>query len=101
MFSNTSQASPAPEKYFYIYTYLIPLRRRLQATGRDTANYDPLYKVRPLVESLNSKFPQFFKPGKNVSIDESMVGFNGRLYFKQYILSKETNQMGIQSLDDL
>ena len=28
VFSNTSEASPAPERYFYIYTYLIRLRRR-------------------------------------------------------------------------
>src|SRR6218665_1306763 len=61
-----------------------------QAPGRDTANYDPLYTVRPLVDSLNSKFPQLFKPGKNVSIDESMVGFKGRLYFKQYCPKKPT-----------
>ena len=61
-----------------------------QAPGRDMENYDPLYKVRPLVDSLNIKFPQFFKPGKNLSIDESMIGFKGKHHFKQYCPKKPT-----------
>lgn len=71
------------ESVYSINRYL-HLTDSTQAPGRDLPNYDPLHKVRPLVDQLNIKFPEFFKPGKNLSIDESMVGFKGRLQFKQY-----------------
>ena len=61
-----------------------------QAPVRDAQNSDPLYKIRPLVDHLNSTFAQFYKPGKNLSIDESMVGFKGRSHFKQYCPKKRT-----------
>ena len=30
------------------------------------------------------------KPGRDISIDEGMIQFNGRLFFKQYMKSKPT-----------
>ena len=31
-----------------------------------------------------------YKPGRAISIDEAMIKFNGRLFFKQYMKSKPT-----------
>ena len=54
----------------------------------DNSQYDPndpdrdrLYKVRPLVDLLVSKFKTTYTPEKNIPIDE----WKGRLLFKQYI----------------
>ena len=49
---------------------------------------DLLCKVRPLVTLLDRKFAEAFVPGKNISVDEGLVKFNGRLSFKQYMPMK-------------
>lgn len=48
---------------------------------------DVLCKVRSLVALLERRFMEAFIPGKNISIDEGLVKFNGRLSFKQYMRS--------------
>ncbi|XP_069832245.1 piggyBac transposable element-derived protein 4-like [Dendropsophus ebraccatus] len=53
-----------------------------------SADYDRLYKLRPVVSHLNQRFSQLFTPDKELSIDESLVHFKGRLHFKQYLPSK-------------
>ena len=49
---------------------------------------DKLYKVREVVNMTKERCFQVFSPGKDVSIDESLVLFKGRLSFQQYIKSK-------------
>lgn len=46
--------------------------------ARDDANYDRLYKVRSILDYVNRKCRGNFKPTKNISVDEGMVGFRGR-----------------------
>ena len=48
--------------------------------GDEDAN-DVLCKVRLLVTLLEDKFADAYIPGKNVSVDEGLVKFNGRLSF--------------------
>ena len=52
--------------------------------------YDPIFKIRPLYENLISNFKLAYNLGREVSIDESMIGFKGRLYFIQYMAKKPT-----------
>ena len=49
---------------------------------------DLLCKVRPLVTLLQQKFSEAYTPGKNITVDEGLVKFNGRLSFKQYMPMK-------------
>ncbi|XP_071158717.1 piggyBac transposable element-derived protein 4-like [Mytilus edulis] len=51
-------------------------------------NYDPLYKIKPVVNHLNNKFGLEYIPKRNVTIDECMVPFKGRTLLKQYLPSK-------------
>ncbi|XP_068712041.1 piggyBac transposable element-derived protein 4-like [Montipora foliosa] len=53
--------------------------------ARGDANHDKLYKVRPLLDSVVSSIPSEYRPTKNVSIDEAMISFKGRLGIKQYM----------------
>jgi len=49
---------------------------------------DRLYKVRPLINYFNNKMNTIYYPKKELSLDESMVLWRGRLVFRQYIQNK-------------
>ena len=52
--------------------------------------YDPLYKLRPFVDPLIANFRVAFTLGCEVSLDEGMIGYKGRLWFVQYMPKKPT-----------
>lgn len=56
---------------------------------RETPPEDRLYKIRPLLELFNRKIVTIYAPGKNLSLDESMLLWRGRLLFRQYIKNKK------------
>ena len=47
-------------------------------------NTDRLYKLRPLIESLNNCYIKCYNISKQVSVDESMILIKGRSPLKQY-----------------
>lgn len=51
-------------------------------------NNDRLYKIRHVLDILNTSFQQIYTIGKEMVIDESMIPWRGRLKFRQYIPSK-------------
>ncbi|CAG2211274.1 unnamed protein product [Mytilus edulis] len=51
-------------------------------------NYDPLYKVKPLLTHFNTAFQQEYTPNRNITVDETMIPFKGRVQFKQYMPQK-------------
>ena len=52
--------------------------------------HDPLYKLRPFVTPLITHFQSSYTLHREVSVDESMIGFKGRLGFIQYMPKKPT-----------
>ena len=52
--------------------------------------YDRLFKVRKLLDLITPKFESEYVPHKQVSVDEAMIPFKGRLGFKQYMKDKPT-----------
>ena len=56
--------------------------------GRAEPGYDKLYKVRPILDVVLEQFKVNYTLSENVSIDESMIGFKGRLAFLQYMPNK-------------
>lgn len=54
----------------------------------DVENIDRLHKVRPLINLLRERFRKVYNPGKELSVDESLVLYKGRLKFKQFIRTK-------------
>ena len=76
-------------RYMKINQYLHAADSSQQiAAGND--GYDPLFKVRPILDTVRATCKDRNKPSAEISIDEAMVGFNGRLHWKQYIPSKPT-----------
>lgn len=47
-------------------------------------------KIKDVLQMLISNFQQYFVPGRNLSVDETMVGFRGRFAAKQYMPAKPT-----------
>ena len=49
---------------------------------------DRLWKVRPIIDPLVSRYKSAFKSYKNLYIDESLLLWKGRLFFKHYVPTK-------------
>lgn len=75
---------------FQMINRFLHVANNAEAVNRGEPGYNPLFKVQPLIDHLKAKFAQWYYPRKCLSIDEAMIGFNGRLSFKQYIPSKPT-----------
>ena len=52
--------------------------------------HDPIFKLRPLIDPLLRRFKETYRAGRELSVDESMIGFKGRLSFIQYLPKKPT-----------
>ena len=52
-------------------------------TAQPKNNTDKMYKLRPLLDSLNTNFMKLYNVSKRVSVDESIL-FKGRSSIKQY-----------------
>ncbi|GFR77036.1 PiggyBac transposable element-derived protein 4-like [Elysia marginata] len=53
-------------------------------------NHDPIHKIRPFVNHLNTIFKEVYQPEREVCIDEAMIPFKGRSKFKVYMTDKPT-----------
>ncbi|XP_046588357.1 piggyBac transposable element-derived protein 4-like [Neodiprion virginianus] len=64
--------------------------------NNETTNQDVLIKIRSIIDKLRNSFSRAFYPYKYLCIDESLLLFKGRCFFKQYIPSKRS-RFGIKS----
>ena len=56
--------------------------------ARGLPGYDRLEKVRPIINHFSANFAKIYNPGKNVTIDEAMIKFQGRSSLKQFMPQK-------------
>ena len=56
--------------------------------GSQSPLYDPLYKVRPLIDLTSKKFKEVYSPDSILAFDEGTCPWKGRLSFKVYNPSK-------------
>ena len=57
---------------------------------RNDPRRDRLHLIRPIIDSVNRKCLKAYKPHKEVTVDEAMIAFRGRLSFRQYLPAKPT-----------
>ena len=60
-----------------------------------SSRQDPLWKIRPFLDSLLSKFKKLYYPGLQLSLDEATCPFKGRVKFRVYN-PKKPNKWGIK-----
>ena len=73
---------------FEFFTY----KWQERSKTKSEPGYDRLYNIYPLITSLISNFQASYKPGCELSIDEAIVSFKGRIWFLQYMPKKQTNR---------
>jgi len=62
-----------------------------QEPPRGDNNHNRLFKVHPILDNILENIQNIFEPSKkNLSIDEGMIAFKGRLSFHQYMSTKPT-----------
>lgn len=57
---------------------------------KGTPGHDKLHQFRPVNDVIMKKCLENYHPHQNVSVDEAMVAYRGRLSFRQYIPAKPT-----------
>ena len=82
--------------WFELILKFIHLNDSRQQPARGEPGYDKLYKVRPLLNLVVENFQSMYTPTQSLSIDESMVGFKGRLAFLQY-MPKKPHKWGMKA----
>ena len=61
-----------------------------QQKKKGEVGFDILFKVWPLISHLAAVFSKYYRPGRELSIDEMMIGTRCRMSFLQYIPKKPT-----------
>ena len=61
---------------------------RVTEAQRGDPNYDKLAKIQPMLKIVQQTFQDYYKPGKEQTIDEGMIAYKGKLSFMQYMLAK-------------
>jgi len=69
------------DRYLHILRYLHFTDNRNEPDGTDE-NFDRPWKIRDLFEILNATFSKFYNPSENLTIDEVIVSFKGKVIFK-------------------
>lgn len=65
-----------------------------QAAPRGSPNYDAGFKIRPIFDILNHTFHTKYNLARDLTVDESMVGFKGRTNLVQYMPGKKSHRWG-------
>ena len=72
-------------KYFH-------LNNNANQLPREDVNYDKLFKVWPLLDRIIERCRTELRPERDLSVDEAMIKFKGRLGMKQYMPMKPIKQ---------
>ena len=56
--------------------------------ARGQPGYDPLFKIRPIIGTLMTKFQDIYAPEEQLTIDQAICPFRGRILFRVYIKGK-------------
>ena len=81
------RATMTKAHYEKISEYL-HISNRESELERNDPSYDPLQKVRPLLDQIEKTFPKYMYPTKEQTVDEGMISFTGRFFARQFLPNK-------------
>ena len=81
---------------FLLLLKFLHLVDNTKQVARDQPGYDKLFKLRLFMDPLIKSFQRMFVPQKQLSIDEAMISFKGRLSFLQF-LPKKPKKWGMKA----
>ena len=69
-------------------TQYVHVPDRANEPGQNSDDYDKLYKICSVLNMVQDSFAESYKPVQNLTIDEGMIAFKGRLSNVQYLPAK-------------
>src|SRR5215469_5043098 len=84
----------ARDRFFHILRFL-HFENNDDPPNRDDPDYDRLWKLRKIFETLNNKCFEMYNPTEHRAVDEVIVLYKGRVIFRQYI-PKKHRRFGIK-----
>ena len=64
--------------------------------NEDKDSQDRIYKIRPIIDMVKDLYPSIYVSNRELSVDETMLKFKGRLFWKQYMPKKPSAKWGIK-----
>src|SRR5215469_12888690 len=84
----------ARDRFFHILRFL-HFEDNDNPPSRDDPDYDRLWKIRKIFDTLSNKFCEMYNPTEHLAVDEVIVLYKGRVIFRQYI-PKKRKRFGIK-----
>lgn len=72
-------------RYLQIIRYLHFADNREEVKNKNSPNYDKLFKLRKFLDLLLPTFTKVYKPERNLAVDETLIKFKGKFYFRHFI----------------
>ena len=82
--------------HFLLLLKFLHLADNTKQVARGQPGYDKLFKLRPFMDPVIRSFKEMFIPQQQLSIDEAMISYKGRLSFLQY-LPKKPKKWGMKA----
>ena len=54
----------------------------------DSPDFNKLYKIQPLLDLIIPRFRAVYSPERQLAVDETLIKFKGKVYFRQFITIK-------------
>ena len=70
---------------------MLHLNNNNAKAARGQPGYDTLSKIRPIIDTLMTKFQEVYAPEEQLTIDEAICPFRGRIFFHNYVKGSPIN----------
>ena len=84
----------ACDRFFHILRFL-HFENNDDPPNHDDPDYNTLWKIRKIFDTLNNKFREMYNPTEHLAVDKVIVLCKGRVVFRQYI-PKKHKRFGIK-----
>ncbi|KAL5510009.1 hypothetical protein EMCRGX_G005473 [Ephydatia muelleri] len=95
-FTSTNFSSIMSRDRFLLLLKFLHLANNTRMAAKGQRGYDTLFKVRHLLTTLIARYKDSYRMKKEVSVDESIIAYKGRLSFLQY-MPKKPHKWGMKA----